>query len=343
MLAAEGAVCVLQLTAGVGSAERAKSFWAEKDVEQVFTGVFQYLDHLKQALQKKTALDKGTGPSWLGSRLSWLLPAHFNGLSPPAGREELLPPLMPVQLQYHPHPCCKVGRSRTRTPQSSSLLYGQNPLKVPLLCGFKRLSAMPLTPCGQSLRNFQDVESFLLATENFFTFNHLVQLDPTPLPAQPRADLSRGTEPVPVELVVGEGRTRPAGFRYRKDRWPHGCFLSRGAALFDACCDCSDGCGDARHCACVAMTTRGQGYSYQRLLEPVQSGLFECGPWCGCDRARCQNRLVQRGVRVRLQVFETEDRGWGVRCRDDLDRGTFVCIYAGRLVIKCSGFVSSFV
>uniref|UniRef100_A0A3B5RF21 Histone-lysine N-methyltransferase SETDB2-like n=1 Tax=Xiphophorus maculatus TaxID=8083 RepID=A0A3B5RF21_XIPMA len=271
MLAAEGAVCVLQLTAGVGSAERAKSFWAEKDVEQVFTGVFQYLDHLKQALQKKTALDKGTGPSWLGSRLS---------------------------------------------------------------CVVLVLSAMPLTPCGQSLRNFQDVESFLSVTESydvlqvdFFTFNHLVQLDPTPLPAQPRADLSRGAEPVPVELVVGEGRTRPAGFRYRKDRWPHGCFLSRGAALFDACCDCSDGCGDARHCACVAMTTRGQGYSYQRLLEPVH--LFECGPWCGCDRARCQNRLVQRGVRVRLQVFETEDRGWGVRCRDDLDRGTFVCIYAG--------------
>ncbi|XP_032412164.1 histone-lysine N-methyltransferase SETDB2 isoform X1 [Xiphophorus hellerii] len=375
--------------------ERAKSFWAEKDVEQVFTGVFQYLDHLKQALQKKTALDKeylqaqrllecldcvplGSPPDQdqdssvvqvvIGS--GGLLPAHFNGLSPPAGREELLPPLMPVQLQYHPHPCCKACLpGLPRTPQSSSLLYGQNPLKVPLLCGFKRLSAMPLasstgtgpdgldaaaaggdwdviykTPCGQSLRNFQDVESFLSVTESydvlqvdFFTFNHLVQLDPTPLPAQPRADLSRGAEPVPVELVVGEGRTRPAGFRYRKDRWPHGCFLSRGATLFDACCDCSDGCGDARHCACVAMTTRGQGYSYQRLLEPVQSGLFECGPWCGCDRARCQNRLVQRGVRVRLQVFETEDRGWGVRCRDDLDRGTFVCIYAG--VVLLTGVV----
>lgn len=57
--------------------------------------------------------------------------------------------------------------------------------------------------------------------------------------------------------------------------------------------------------------------------------VYECGPWCGCDRARCQNRLVQRGIRVRLQVFQTEDRGWGVRCRDDLDHGTFVCIYAG--------------
>ncbi|PWA33779.1 hypothetical protein CCH79_00017269 [Gambusia affinis] len=370
--------------------ERAKSFWAEKDVEQVFTGVFQYLDHLKQALQKKTALDKefvqahrllecldcvplGSPPDQDSSVVQvvigsgGLLPAHFNGLSPPAGREELLPPLAPVQLQYHPHPCCKACLpGLPRTPQSSSLLYTQNPLKVPLLCGFKRLSAMPLvsqtdtgpdgldtavaggnwdviykTPCGQSLRNFQDVESFLSATEShdvlqvdFFTFNHLVQLDPVPqdrvqLRDQPWPDLSRGAEPVPVELVVEKGRARPAGFRYRKDRWPHGCFLSRGAALFDACCDCNDGCSDAQLCACVAMTTGGRGYSYQRLLEPVQSGLFECGPWCGCDRARCQNRLVQRGVRVRLQVFETEDRGWGVRCRDDLDRGTFVCIYAG--------------
>ncbi|GAA6227499.1 histone-lysine N-methyltransferase SETDB2-like [Lates japonicus] len=77
------------------------------------------------------------------------------------------------------------------------------------------------------------------------------------------------------------------------------------------------------------MTGGGRRYTHHRLTEPVPSGLCECGPWCSCDRARCQNRLVQRGIRVRLQVFQTEDRGWGVRCRDDLDRGTFVCIYAG--------------
>ncbi|KAM4711365.1 histone-lysine N-methyltransferase SETDB2 [Anableps anableps] len=359
--------------------ERAKSFWAEKDVDQVFTGVFQCLDHLKQVLQRKTALDKeyvqaqrllecldccppGSPQDQDSSVVrvvigsGGLLPAHINGLSPPAGREELLPPLAPVQLQYHPHRCCKACLpGLPRTPQSSSLLYGQNPLKVPLLCGFKRLSAMPLAsptrtgedaqddwdviykaPCGQSLRNFEDVTCFLSATESydvlqvdFFTFNHLVQLDPSPLSGRTRTDLSRGAELTPVELVVGEGRARPASFRYRKDRWPHGCFLSRGAALFNACCDCGDGCGDAQRCACVAMTPGGRGYRHQRLLEPVQSGLYECGPWCDCDRARCQNRLVQRGLRVRLQVFETEERGWGVRCRDDLDRGTFVCIYAG--------------
>lgn len=85
-------------------------------------------------------------------------------------------------------------------PQSSPPFWGQNPLKVPLLCGFKRLSAVPLTspggggawdcerpepeeveedggvedwdvvykaPCGQSLRNHDDVMRFLLATESY--------------------------------------------------------------------------------------------------------------------------------------------------------------------------------
>lgn len=39
--------------------ERAKTFWAEEDVDQVFNGVFEYLDHLKRVLKKHTATDKG--------------------------------------------------------------------------------------------------------------------------------------------------------------------------------------------------------------------------------------------------------------------------------------------
>uniref|UniRef100_A0A8P4GQN8 Histone-lysine N-methyltransferase SETDB2 n=1 Tax=Dicentrarchus labrax TaxID=13489 RepID=A0A8P4GQN8_DICLA len=296
-------------------------------------------------------------------------PPPSNGLSssaaPPAGREELLPPLTPVQLQYQPHPCCKACLSSLPSmPQSTPPFWGQNPLKVPLLCGFKRLTAVMSSrgggasddegpeladcdvvedvvykaPCGLSLRNHDDVMRFLLATGSydvlqvdFFTFNPSVRLDPPLLlgPRLPELDLSRGVEPTPVELCVGDDGARPADFRYRKDRWPHGCFLSRGPTLFNACCDCTDGCSDAERCACVAMTTGGRRYSHHRLEEPVPSGVYECGPWCGCDRARCQNRLVQRGIRVRLQVFPTDGRGWGVRCRDDLDRGTFVCIYAG--------------
>lgn len=75
-------------------------------------------------------------------------------------------------------------------PQSTPLFWGQNPLKVPLLCGFKRLTAVPLmssgvmsdgegpedteewdvlykAPCGRSLRNYDDVLRFLLATDSY--------------------------------------------------------------------------------------------------------------------------------------------------------------------------------
>lgn len=109
---------------------------------------------------------------------------------------------------------------------------------------------------------------------DFFTFNPLVRLDPPLTPGQPRLeeDLSRGAEPTLVELCVGEDGARPVDFRYRKDRWPHGCFLSRGPKLFRVCCDCDDGCRDADRCACVAMVTGGRGYSHYRLLEPVPSG-----------------------------------------------------------------------
>ncbi|XP_068458165.1 histone-lysine N-methyltransferase SETDB2 [Clinocottus analis] len=340
--------------------DRAKAFWAEEDVDQVFSGVFEYLDHLKRVLKKNTATDKefvqglklleclNGAPASQDSVVQVvigsdeLLPA-----APPSGREELLPPVSPIQLQYHPHACCKACLPCLPSmPQCTPAFWGQNPLKVPLLCGFKRLSAedgddwkvLYKAPCGQSLCDHGDVMRFLLATESydvlqvdFFTFNPSVQLDPRP-PAGPRCpemDLSRGLEPTPVQLCVGDGGARPPEFRYRKDRWPHGCFLTRGPTLFDVCCDCTDGCDDALRCACAAATKGGRRYSYHRLSESVPSGVYECGPWCGCVRARCQNRLVQRGIRVRLQVFQTDGRGWGVRCRDDLDRGTFVCVFAG--------------
>ncbi|TKS65483.1 Histone-lysine N-methyltransferase SETDB2 [Collichthys lucidus] len=329
--------------------ERAKAFWSEENVDEVFSGVCAYVAHLKRVLKKNTATDKAlkllesldvfSPASTQDSSVFQVvigsgepLPADSSpSCSPsaaPCRQRGAAAPLTPEELQYEPHSCCKACLSSLPSmPQCTPAFWAQNPLKVPLLCGFKRLTAVPLmssrggvapddqgaerpacedvedwdviykTPCGQSLRNHDDVMRFLLATGgydilqvDFFTFNSSVRLDPPQSagPRRPELDLSRGVEPTPVELCTGDGGARPADFRYRKERWPHGCFLSRGPAL-----------------------------------------VYECGPWCGCDRARCQNRLVQRGIRVRLQVFPTDDRGWGVRCRDDLDSGTFVCIYAG--------------
>uniref|UniRef100_A0A3P8SMQ5 Histone-lysine N-methyltransferase SETDB2 n=1 Tax=Amphiprion percula TaxID=161767 RepID=A0A3P8SMQ5_AMPPE len=287
--------------------ERAKMFWAEEDVDQAFDRVFVYLDHLKRVLKAHTATDKGL--------LELFLCSNWNSSS-----------VLTVELfscsNWKSSPVQTCLPSLPSMPQSTPPFWGQNPLKVPLLCGFKRLSGDPCdwdviykTPCGQSLRNYDDVMRFLLATESFDVLQVTPPsgwTPPTAGPRRPEQDLSRGVEPTPVELCVGDGGVQPAEFRYRKDRWPHGCFLSRGPALFHACCDCLDGCSDARSCACIAMTTGGA----TTTTTGCWSRLYECGPWCGCDRSRCQNRL-------------TPDRGWGVRCRDDLDRGTFVCVYAG--------------
>ncbi|KAL1022078.1 hypothetical protein UPYG_G00021920 [Umbra pygmaea] len=319
--------------------------------------------------QQTDPISSPSPPCYDGSNFP-LSPAYTNS-------EDVMAPLVPIQLHYQPHAC-----SQACIPRRPASVQGHNPLTIPLLCSFQRQCAAATTlttvteaesdksqpnsngegsdsslgaeldsqvaeldvvykaPCGRSLRTPGEVLCYLVVTESYnilqvddFTFDPTVQLKclrPTqwrrPGPAE--RDLSRGSEPTPVELCLGEEGKRPKDFRYRKERWPHGCFLSSGP-LFLNCCDCTDGCSDSESCACARQSPKGQHYSHQRLTEPVPKGLYECGPWCGCDRSKCQNRVVQRGLRVRLQVFPTGNKGWGVRCRDDLDRGTFVCTYAG--------------
>uniref|UniRef100_A0AAZ3RHK5 Histone-lysine N-methyltransferase SETDB2 n=1 Tax=Oncorhynchus tshawytscha TaxID=74940 RepID=A0AAZ3RHK5_ONCTS len=362
-----------------------KSFWVQVDVEETFDELYEYLTHLKHAINTCTATDREyvQGMNMITLLDSGLIvtpatteiltvsvpdiddpqtplppqqtepvsppsPLRYNGsiipLSPPyPNREDLMTPLLPLQLPYQFHTCSQA--CVPHLPPSAHHFRGHNPLRIPLLCSFQRQcvtarGVVYKAPCGLSLCTPGEVLCFLVATESHgilqvddFTFDPLVQLEclrPPQWrpPGLAERDLSRGSEPTPVELCLQEEGVRPEDFRYRKERWPHGCFLSSGP-LFTTCCDCTDGCGDAESCACACLTPGGKHYSHQRLSEHVPKGLYECGPWCGCDRGMCQNRVVQRGLRVRLQVFPTGNKGWGVRCRDDLDRGTFVCTYAG--------------
>ncbi|KAH8952437.1 hypothetical protein BDL97_09G085200 [Sphagnum fallax] len=58
----------------------------------------------------------------------------------------------------------------------------------------------------------------------------------------------------------------------------------------------------------------------------------ECWEKCGCDKS-CSNRVVQRGINCKLQVFWTvEGKGWGLRTLQDLPAGAFVCEYAGEIL-----------
>ncbi|XWS45352.1 hypothetical protein CRYUN_Cryun15aG0129500 [Craigia yunnanensis] len=59
--------------------------------------------------------------------------------------------------------------------------------------------------------------------------------------------------------------------------------------------------------------------------------VYECNHMCSCNRA-CPNRILQNGVRVKLQVFKTENKGWGVRAGEPILSGTFVCEYIGEIL-----------
>lgn len=47
---------------------------------------------------------------------------------------------------------------------------------------------------------------------------------------------------------------------------------------------------------------------------------------------RFSEDVVQNGVQHRLEVFKTENKGWGVRSKTDLPEGAFICHYAGDLL-----------
>ncbi|KAJ8247181.1 hypothetical protein GJAV_G00259680 [Gymnothorax javanicus] len=288
-------------------------------------------------------------------------------LLPPAQSERASPiaPLSFLQPPFQLHSCSWACLPRPPPLSANHKLRGSNPLEVPLLWGFQRQEATPVreeaepngvavfykAPCGRSLRAPEEVMRYLRETEGearlhlgLFSFCGAVRLHQ----ASPaggtgpllEADLSRGAEPVPVQLCNSVDEARPERFRYRSHRWPR---LPSPGSAYVTCCDCADGCVDRRKCGCLQLSLKhtpdAQLYRHRRLSRPVQSGLYECGPWCGCSPDRCQNRVVQLGLQVRLQVFRTEERGWGVRCLDDMDEGTFVCTYAG--VVLRAGLDSS--
>ncbi|RZC55147.1 hypothetical protein C5167_014003 [Papaver somniferum] len=59
--------------------------------------------------------------------------------------------------------------------------------------------------------------------------------------------------------------------------------------------------------------------------------VYECNSMCGCGKS-CRNRILQNGVKVKLEVFKTEKKGWAVRAGEAISRGTFVCEYIGEVL-----------
>ncbi|KAG8658499.1 histone-lysine N-methyltransferase family member SUVH9 [Manihot esculenta] len=96
-------------------------------------------------------------------------------------------------------------------------------------------------------------------------------------------------------------------------------------------CDCVSGCTDGCFCS---MKNGGEfAYDQNGFLLRGKPAVFECGAFCKCPPS-CRNRVTQRGLRNRLEVFRSRETGWGVRSLDLIHAGAFICEYAGIVLTR---------
>eukprot|EP00053_Salpingoeca_punica_P015384 m.141525 g.141525 ORF g.141525 m.141525 type:complete len:293 (+) comp16697_c0_seq1:78-956(+) len=105
-----------------------------------------------------------------------------------------------------------------------------------------------------------------------------------------------------------------------------------GADVYPGC-RCCDPNGTSATCDPLLCPCIHTGRD-EPLTERPQPLVMECGPRCSCSVTSCPNRQVGRGSTLRLQVFRTSDRGWGLRTLDFIPRGQYVCCYAGEVVSR---------
>lgn len=94
---------------------------------------------------------------------------------------------------------------------------------------------------------------------------------------------------------------------------------------FNCGCVCSDGC-DPTQCDCLALEEHMESTivpykpcdddkSFMVVTEEFlhrRAKILECTPRCKCHKDGCWNHVVQNGRKVRLEIFDTGPRGFGM-------------------------------
>nr|XP_016515309.1 PREDICTED: histone-lysine N-methyltransferase family member SUVH9-like [Nicotiana tabacum] len=138
-------------------------------------------------------------------------------------------------------------------------------------------------------------------------------------------DISRKKENVPVFLFNDIDNERdPVCYDYLlKTVFPPYVYQHVGNG---SGCECTDGCGN--NCFCMMKNGGHFAYDINGILLRGKPVVFECGPHCPCP-STCRNRVSQKGVRNRFEVFRSRETGWGVRSLDLIQAGSFICEYTG--------------
>ncbi|CAI9779574.1 unnamed protein product [Fraxinus pennsylvanica] len=143
-------------------------------------------------------------------------------------------------------------------------------------------------------------------------------------------DITSGAESLPVTLVNEvDDEKGPAYFTYSP--------MLKYSQPFSAPkpfsgCHCLNGCQPgSSNCPCSQRNGGYLPYISPGVLVSYNSLIHECGFTCACP-PNCRNRISQAGLKIRLEVFKTKNRGWGLRSWDSIRAGGFICEYAGDVV-----------
>ncbi|XP_024155223.2 histone-lysine N-methyltransferase EHMT1 isoform X5 [Oryzias melastigma] len=148
-------------------------------------------------------------------------------------------------------------------------------------------------------------------------------------------DISLGQERVPIPCVNSvDNEPHPEDYKYISEN----CVTSplnidRNITHLQYCV-CKEDCSSSI-CMCGQLSLRcwydKHGCLLPEFCREEPPLIFECNHACSCWKT-CKNRVVQKGLRTRLQLFRTRKKGWGVRAQQDIPKGTFVCEYVGEII-----------
>ncbi|XP_074601762.1 histone-lysine N-methyltransferase eggless-like [Brevipalpus obovatus] len=218
------------------------------------------------------------------------------------------------------------------------------------------LSVLYNAPCGRRIRDLAELDHYLFLTNcpltiDLFSFDTRLELFPATFGDVTSIscfyfdhDVSKGSEPQPVSVFNGIDCEKLADdFQYLPFRIEGPGVTIPKNFSFMVHCDCSDGCLNKLACKCQRLTIEASaiisederdlnaGYEYRRLNYLQITAIYECNDSCSCS-PRCRNRVVQQGLKTRLQIFKTPKLGWGVRALHDIPKGTFICTYSGEVL-----------
>ncbi|KAI6214592.1 hypothetical protein M3Y94_00286600 [Aphelenchoides besseyi] len=108
-------------------------------------------------------------------------------------------------------------------------------------------------------------------------------------------------------------------------------------AAGETICLCPDGDCNTNDCSCYTRSTiklkNNKVKDLNKLLnQPMEILMLECRRNCAC-KGKCKNVFTSQQVQFRTELHYFENKGYGIRTRDYIPKGSFFCEFVGELLL----------